>query len=71
MIYSKTFEEHVKHVDDVLERLDRNGFCISRDKIELGKTKVKWLGYEISAEGVQPDQEKVKKSVGMRKHWTF
>jgi len=46
IIYSKSLEDHVKHVDDIL-----NGFCISRrSKIELGKPKVKWLGYTVSAE---------------------
>jgi len=44
MIYSKNKENHIKHINDILNGLDRSEFCISRDKIELGKTKVKWLG---------------------------
>jgi len=67
MIYSKTPTDHVTHVDNILKRLDQNGFCIARDKMELGKTKVKWLGYEISDKGIQPDQEKVNKLLTMRK----
>ena len=35
--------------------------------IELGKTKAKWLGYEISEKGVEPDREKVQKLLAMRK----
>ena len=27
-------------------------------KIELGRNEVKWLGYKISAAGIQPDPEK-------------
>jgi len=60
-------EEHIKHVDDVLRRLDENGFCITRSKIELGKSEVTWLGYTISAKGVRPDPEKVKRILAMQK----
>ena len=67
LVYSKTMEEHVKHVDDVLGSLDENSFCISRKKIELGKTEVTWLGYKISAEGIKPDSEKIEQLLGMRK----
>jgi len=66
-VYSKNLEDHIKHLDDVLSRLDKNGFCISRDKITLGRNKVKWLGFIISDKGVQPDDEKVKKILGMRR----
>jgi len=67
IIYSKTLEDHVKHVDDILQKLDKNGFCISRNKIELGKSEVKWLGYTISADGARPDRDKVKELRGMRR----
>ena len=71
IVYSKNYEEHVRHLEDVLNKLDQNGFCISRDKIELGKDKVKWLGYEISAKGVKPDPEKVEKLTQMRRPQTL
>ena len=71
IIFSKTMEEHIRHVDDVLRRLDRNGFCISRKKIMLGQKEVKWLGYTISAEGIRPDMDKVKKLQEMRKPETL
>jgi len=67
LIYSPSIEDHIKHVDDILHKLDENGFSISKDKIVLGKPKVKWLGYEISEKGVQPDQEKIHKLLGMRR----
>ena len=68
--FSKTEEEHVKHVETILDRLDKNGFCISMDKIELGKTEVRWLGYRISPEGIEPDQDKIKTLLGMRRPQT-
>lgn len=66
IIFSKSMEEHIEHLRDVLEKLDRNGFCIARSKIELGKSEVKWLGYRISAEGVRPDDDKVEQLLSMR-----
>jgi len=67
MVYSKSFEEHIRHVDDILSRLDENGFCISRDKIALGMRQVKWLGYDISDKGIRPDNEKVEKILTLRR----
>ena len=67
IIYSKNGEDHIKHVDDILKKLDRNGFCISRDKISLGQRQVKWLGYQISEEGVRPAEDKVQKILDMRR----
>ena len=66
IIYSKSMEDHVRHVDDILKRLDDNGFCIARSKIELAKPEVKWLGYKVSAEGVRPDDDKIKELLSMR-----
>jgi len=54
-------------VDDILNRLDKNGFCISREKIELGKSEVRWLGYTISEKGISPDKSKVEQLMSMRK----
>ena len=71
IVYSKDYNEHVKHLEDVLSKLDENGFCISRDKIELGKDKVKWLGYEISAKGAKPNPERVQKLTQMRRPQTL
>ncbi len=71
IIYSQNEDDHVRHVDDVLHKLDENGFCITRSKIELGMPEVRWLGYRISAEGVRPDDEKVKQLLGMRRPQTL
>ena len=67
IVFSRNMEDHIKHVDDVLSRLDKNGFCISREKISVARTEVKWLGYRISTEGVRPDEDKVQKLMQMRK----
>ena len=71
IIFSQNMEEHLEHVDSILKKLDENGFCISRSKVELGKKEVKWLGYTISADGVRPDHDKVEELLKMRRPETL
>ncbi|GBG90849.1 hypothetical protein CBR_g51355 [Chara braunii] len=59
LIFSKTVEEHVAHLDKVLSLLRQHKFKINGEKCEFGRTRVLYLGYEISAEGLKPDDAKV------------
>lgn len=52
-------EEHRKHLRTVLERLDEYGITINPSKCIFGQPKVKFLGFDVSSEGIQPPQEKV------------
>ncbi|GBG84623.1 hypothetical protein CBR_g38905 [Chara braunii] len=59
LIFSKTVEEHVAHLDKVLSLLRQHKFKINDEKCEFGCTGVFYLGHEISAEGLKPDDAKV------------
>ncbi|GBG89159.1 hypothetical protein CBR_g48866 [Chara braunii] len=59
LIFSKTVEEHVAHLDKVLSLLRQHMFNINSEKCEFGRTRVLYLGHEISAEGLKPDDAKV------------
>ncbi|GBG60106.1 hypothetical protein CBR_g3350 [Chara braunii] len=59
LIFSKTDEEHVAHLDKVLSLLRQHKFKINGEKCEFGRTRVLYLGHEISAEGLKPDDAKV------------
>ncbi|GBG74915.1 hypothetical protein CBR_g19429 [Chara braunii] len=59
LIFSKTVEEHVAHLDKVLSLLRQHKFKINGEKCEFGRTRVLYLGHEISAEGLKPDDVKV------------
>ncbi|GBG91466.1 hypothetical protein CBR_g52422 [Chara braunii] len=59
LIFSKTVEEHVAHLDKVLSLLRQHKFKINGQKCEFGRTRVLCLGHEISAEGLKPDDVKV------------
>ncbi|GBG80277.1 hypothetical protein CBR_g30644 [Chara braunii] len=59
LILSKTVEEHVAHLDKVLSLLRQHKFKINGEKCEFGRTRILYLGHEISAEGLKPDDAKV------------
>ncbi|GBG77624.1 hypothetical protein CBR_g24070 [Chara braunii] len=59
LIFSRTVEEHVGHLDKVLSLLWQHKFQINREKCEFGRTRILYLGHEISAKGLRPDDAKV------------
>ncbi|GBG77111.1 hypothetical protein CBR_g23436 [Chara braunii] len=59
LIFCKTVGEHVAHLDKVLSLLRQHKFKINGEKCEFGRTRVLYLGHEISAEGLKPDDAKV------------
>ncbi|GBG66204.1 hypothetical protein CBR_g57083 [Chara braunii] len=59
LIFSKTVEERVAHLDEVLSLLRQHKFKINGEKCEFGRTRVLYLGHEISAEGSKSDDGKV------------
>jgi hypothetical protein len=60
LIFSKTEEEHEKHIRLVLEKLRSNKLYAKFSKCEFWLTKVAFLGHVISAGGVSVDPGKVK-----------
>jgi hypothetical protein len=60
LIFSKTEEEHEKHLRIVLEKLRSNQLYAKFSKCEFWLTKVAFLGHVISAGGVSVDPSKVK-----------
>uniref|UniRef100_A0A3B3BWV7 Gypsy retrotransposon integrase-like protein 1 n=1 Tax=Oryzias melastigma TaxID=30732 RepID=A0A3B3BWV7_ORYME len=59
LIYSSSFEEHVLHVRQVLQRLIKNNLYVKGEKCQFHTTSVSFLGYVISPQGVAMDQGKV------------
>jgi hypothetical protein len=59
LIYSRTAEEHVTHVHNVLNALKPNKLLAKPTKCEWFVTSVEYLGHIISGDGVTVDQSKV------------
>ena len=60
-IYSKTFEEHLEHLNDVFKRLRAAGLKLGQEKCSFCKSKLIFLGHTISSNGVVPDPAKIEK----------
>ncbi|GBG68999.1 hypothetical protein CBR_g3698 [Chara braunii] len=59
LIFSKSVEEHAKHVETVLSLLRQHKYKVNLEKCEFGRTKILYLGHEVSAEGIRPEDAKV------------
>jgi transposase InsO family protein len=59
-IFSKTFDEHVVRLDMVFERMQAAGLKFNPEKCRLFQRRMEFLGYVISARGVEPAADKVK-----------
>jgi hypothetical protein len=59
LIYSKTKEEHERHVKQVLELLREHKLYAKGSKSAFFKHEVSFLGYVISTDGIRMEKEKV------------
>ncbi|KAI2652628.1 Transposon Tf2-8 polyprotein [Labeo rohita] len=59
LIYSRNQAEHLQHVQQVLQKLRQHSLFLKLEKCEFHQSTVQFLGYNISAEGMQMDQGKV------------
>ena len=53
--FSNTFEEHIDHLQIVLQKLRSKGVKLKPQKCELFKNKVKYFGRIVTPEGYYPD----------------
>ncbi|GBG86550.1 hypothetical protein CBR_g41613 [Chara braunii] len=59
LIFSKSAEEHAQHFETVLSLLRQHKYKVNLEKCEFGRTKILYLGHEVSAEGIRPEDAKV------------
>ncbi|GBG80071.1 hypothetical protein CBR_g30438 [Chara braunii] len=59
LIFSRTVEEHAEHLKTMLGLLRQHQYKVNLDKCEFGRTKILYLGHEISADGLRPEDAKV------------
>jgi len=59
LVYSKDLLEHYGHVQKVLQRLRDAGFQVNIKKSKFGVTRMKFLGFIISTEGIEVDPNKI------------
>ena len=59
IIISKTFDEHLVHLENVFRQLEHHGLKIKGSKCEFFQRHVHYLGHIISDRGVQTDPNKI------------
>ena len=59
IVYSQDFSAHLDHLEKVFEAFGRYGLKLRPERFKLFQKKVKFLGHEVSSQGVAPDPEKV------------
>jgi hypothetical protein len=57
--YSKDYEEHLDHVQQVLSILQKEKWQVKFSKCAFAQQQVSYLGHAISAEGVSTDESKI------------
>ena len=59
LIYSKTFEEHFRDLEEVFNRLIEANMLLKPSKCHLFQRQLIYLGHQVSSEGIQPDPKKI------------
>ena len=55
LIYSRTFSDHLLHLDEVLSRIQLAGLKLNSKKCHFARDHVVFLGHVVSRDGLQPD----------------
>ena len=60
IIYSMNFEDHLKHINEILDRLIKAKLKLNPNKCVFAADEVQYLGYIVTTEGIKPDPDKIK-----------
>ena len=59
IIFSRTLEEHLKHIEIIFQKLKAAGLKLKESKCDFFKSEIHYLGHLISDKGIQPLPEKL------------
>jgi hypothetical protein len=60
LIYNRTWDEHLAHLEEVLDIMQAQSLYAKESKCEFGMRELLYLGYISSEQGVQVHQEKIR-----------
>ena len=60
LVFSKTAEEHARHLEVVLKKLRDNKLYANGEKSEFAELEIEFLGHVLTGDGIKPDAKKVK-----------
>jgi hypothetical protein len=59
LIYSRTWEEHMKHVDKILTIMEEQSLFSKEAKCEFGLKEILYLGNMIGVKGIKVHQDNI------------
>ena len=60
IVFSESFDEHIRRLETIFDRLNQHNLKLNPKKCHFVQTTIKFLGHTISAEGIEPNNDKVK-----------
>jgi hypothetical protein len=60
IIYSQTFNEHLVHLEDILNRLNIANFRLNVDKCHIAVKSINYLGHHIQAGTIRPNSDNIR-----------
>ena len=59
IIYSRSFDDHLDHLNDVFSRLRSANVKLKPSKCSFARSSVEYLGHVVSRDGIRPDPSKI------------
>ena len=58
IIFAKTLEDHLRIIEEIMQRLEKTGLKIRPDKCIMLQKKVKFLGHVMNKDGIKTSPKK-------------
>ena len=71
VIYSKSFQEHLNHVNQVLSILYKHNFQLNPPKCSIFQHQIDYLSHTISQHGIKPTHEKIQAILNLKEPRTL
>lgn len=60
LIFPKTFDEHIRHLEQLIEAIQNEGFLVKFMKFKFAANSVKYLGHVIKDNTITPHRDNLK-----------
>ena len=59
IVYSQTFDDHLRHLNKVFRKIRKAGLCLNIEKCNFWMQRLPFLGHIIAPSGIAPDPAKI------------